>query len=126
MPASVLIGKDGTVWTVGGSDYIGKYKSFELRLTQKIINTSGPQDDYEYNVGTRLGCRLTGSAFVPAAGSAAADLIIAGAEVTVTGNILDGRTFTGTFVVPEVGLSTGDDANEESITLESTGSFTLA
>lgn len=126
MPDSVLIAQDGSLWTVDGDDLLGTMREVSLRGATRLIDTSGPMDTVEYSRASRAGLELTARHFVPAAGAAALDLIGATTAFTVTCDLLDGRTLTGTFLCPDAGATANDDANEQSMTLKSTGTWTIA
>jgi hypothetical protein len=97
-------------------------------VTQRTFDHSGPRDNWEYVTPTRLGCRIETSAFVLANGTWALDQFLPPTSnlVTVTSDLMDGRELVGTFCITEAGGSVGDEANEQTITLQSHGTFSIS
>ena len=128
MPASVKFGKSGTLFSIDGVSYLGKWKTCEVRVRQDLVDNSGPADDWEYKTPRRVGATVTTSSFVSGTGTAELQLALppTTTPVLVSINLLDGRAFTGTFYISDLGVSASDDPNEESLTLESTGTFAIA
>lgn len=126
MPDNVLLGKDGTVLTVGGTDMLGYFKTCRAEYANREVEHSGPQDDWEYSSVTRTGVTITVESYMPSSGgSTAIDLVAARTPVTVTTDLIDGRSLSGTFTPISASGEAGDDAGSESLTLKSYGEVVI-
>jgi hypothetical protein len=124
MPETAFFGKDGTVLSIGGVNYLGSFKTCRGSVATREADHSGPQDKEEYATITKKRLTLTIEAFTPASGGASA-LDLVGKRVTVSANTIDGRTLAGTFNVTDAEASSGEEAGSESLTCKSVGAWTL-
>jgi len=125
MPAGVKFsGRNGTVLTIGGANYLAKMKSHTVTIDSDVVEHNGPQDVWRYRTWRRGGAALKVDSFIMAAGlSADLVLAIAGSPVLVTSNLVGGSTLTGTFIITRAEAKASDDPDEWSVDLESTGTF---
>ena len=127
MPGNVLFGKDGTILSVGGTDMLGYFKTCRAEFSNKEVEHSGPNDDWEFSTVVRTGVTLTIESFMQSSGgSAAIDLVTAKAPVAVSTDLIDGRTLAGTFTPISASGDSGDDVGSESLTLKSYGAATIS
>ena len=129
MPDKVYYAKDASAITVDGDLLLGLFKTVEIRVRQKIVDQSGPKDDYEYHRAVRRGCTLTAESFIAAGTSGLSANLIDLADLNnfaVSTTFIDGRTFVGTFSLEDGAWSGSDDPNSESITCRSHGAFTIS
>ena len=123
------IGKDGTVYTVDGDNYLGYFTDCVVRQKQTVVERHGPQDDYERIEPTRLGLEISGSSFVPSSGYAE---IFRGltppssTAVAVSCNLVDGGTVAASGYITSSEVAVGDGANTESFVFRATGTFTTS
>jgi len=126
---NVRIGKDGTVYTVDGNNYLGYFTDCTVRQRQTVVERHGPQDDYEYIEPTRLGLEISSSSFVPSAGYAE---VFRGltppspVAVTVVCNLVDGGTIAADGYITSSEVAVGDGANVESFVFRATGAYTTS
>ena len=127
MPQTVRFAKNGTVFTIDGTDILGKFRTAEIRIRQDLVDHSGPMDDWEYKTPRRVGATVSTTNFIRTTNDAMWSLVLppSTTAVQIQCDLVDGGTFSGTFHVSELGESVSDDPNEESITFESTGQITI-
>lgn len=123
MPASVYFLKNATVYTVGGSDYLGSIKDASASVSTKEADHSGPMDDEEYATIVKKRLTITSNHFTPASGGADG-LVKVGTQVAVVCDAVDGVSINGTFNVTDCEVSGSDDAGSMSVTLKSVGPWT--
>ena len=148
MPADVRIAKEGSIFTVtpdGGAtlEFLGKFKTAEIRVRQDLLETSGPLDDFEYKKPRRQGSTITTTNFivdvdivapcppasagsslalvVPPSGWVCGDAIPGATVLLIVTDLVDGGTWSGYYYISDMGESMSDDPNEESITFDSAG-----
>ena len=128
MPDAVYYAKDASAITIDGDAMLGLFKTIEIRVRQKIVDQSGPADDYEYHRAVRRGCTLSAESFISAGASGSANLMDLAdlGHFAVSTTFVDGRNFAGTFSLEDGAWSGSDDPNSESITCRSHGSFTIS
>ena len=126
MPANVLFGKDGSVLSIGGADFLGYFKSCRAEYANEVKDHSGPADTFSYSTAVRTKVTLTVESYMPASGgSTALDLVAAKTAVAVSTDLIDGRTLAGTFTPTSANGEASDDPGSESLTLESYGTVTI-
>lgn len=131
MPLTARLGKDATVYSISGKDYLGKFTNFTLEVSQDVVEHHTPQDQWRMITPRRESLTITGDAYIEAAAGDAElhrDILPMHVRtpILVSGDLIDGGTFAASGYLTSVGSAVGDDPNTESFTFESTGTFNLA
>lgn len=129
MSSDARIGKDGTVYTVDGDNYLGYFTDCVVRQKQTVVERHGPQDDYDYIEPTRLGLEISTSSFVPSTGFAEVFRGLtppSSTAVTVACNLVDGGTIAADGYITSAEATVGNSPNIESFVFRATGSYTTS
>lgn len=126
MPASVLFGKDGTIFTIGGKSLLATFREARITVSSDIVEHHGPNDDYEYVSPRRLGARLTARCFVVSSADLSLIMPPQSTGHLFTCDLIDGRNFLGTFFLESAEASASDDPNEFNISARSYGTFSIS
>lgn len=125
MPASVLFGKDGTIFTIGGKALLATFREARITVNQDIVEHNGPNDDWEYATARRIGARMTARCYVVSSADFSLIMPPNATAHLMTCDLIDGRDFVGTFILESAEASASDDPNEFNISARSTGTFTI-
>jgi len=120
------IGKDGTVFSFDGNNYLGHFTSCVVRQKQDVVERHGPQDDYDIIEPTRLGLEISTSSFVPSSTYAAAFRSLtppSSTAVDIVCDLIDGGTVAASGYLTSSEVGVGDGANAESFVFRATGTF---
>lgn len=148
MPATAYTGQSGTLLRLtrtGDNSFdrtlLGSFESWSITRTQKLVDHSGPKDDWEYSTPTRGGWTVSITRFLPVTDAtpsdddgAAADAdtgmvltdmaLVATEYIQFQGNVGDGTTLTGYCHWTNDVVNVSDDATKESIDLQGYGALT--
>lgn len=125
MPATVMFGKDGTIFSVGSENLLATFETCEISIDQDLVEHHGPQDDYAMRTPRRVSATLTAEAFVTSTEALGLIIPLSTTALAVTCDLIDGRDFKGNFHCSGIRATASDDPSKQSITLESTGSFSI-
>ena len=128
MPSDSIIGKDGTFFTIDTYNYLARFTGCNIEFTTDNVEHTAVQDDVKHYSNTHMGWTASGTNLV---GSASAELLRAQWQIDETplgfqANLFDGGTFNGSGYLSTVGVSAADDPNEESWSMQGTGTWAFS
>ena len=128
MPSNSVIGKDGTFFQIDSYNYLASYTGCNIEFTTDNTEHTAVKDDVKHYSNTHIGWTASGTNLV---GSASAQLLRAQWQINETpigfaANLFDGGTFNGSGYLNTVGVSAGDDPNEESWSFQGTGTWAFS
>ena len=127
MPSDSIIGKDGTLFKIDTYDYLASFTGVTIEFTTDNVEHTAVKDDVKHYSNTHIGWTASGTNLVRS-GSAwllRAQWQINESTIALSANIFDGGSFVGNGYLTTVGVSAGDDPNEESWSFQGTGDWTM-
>lgn len=127
MPSDSIIGKDGSLFQISTYDYLARFTGCTIEFTTDNVEHTAVKDDVKHYSNTHMGWTASGTNLVAPAN---AQLLRAQQSINETpigfaANLFDGGTFNGSGYLNTVGVSAGDDPNEESWSFQGTGTWAM-
>jgi len=126
MPDSSFTGKNGSVLSFDGANYLGRFNNCVVRQKQTVVERHGPQDDYEYIEPTRLGLEITCDSFIPTSNYADTFRGLtppSSTAVNIVCDLVDGGTIAASGYLTSAEAAVGGGPNVESFVFRATGTF---